>query len=58
MLTLRGKVVTADDMHCQRQVAQQATDQGGDYMLALKGNQGTLRGDVQLFLDDRATLVF
>ena len=25
MLSLRGKVVTADPMHCQRQVAQSAT---------------------------------
>ena len=55
MLTLRGKVVTADAMHCQRQVAQQVIEQGGDYALALKGNQGKLRDDVQLFLDDPST---
>ena len=55
MLTLRGKVVTADAMHCQRQVAQQVIEQGGDYALALKGNQATLRDDVQLFLDDPST---
>ena len=55
MLTLRGKVVTADAMHCQRQVAQQVIEQGGDYALALKGNQGSLRDDVQLFLDDPST---
>ena len=29
-------------------------DQGGDYALALKGNQGTLHDDVRLFLDDPA----
>ena len=40
MLTLRGKVVTADALHCQRQVAQQVIEQGGDYAMALKGNQG------------------
>ena len=55
MLTLWGKVVTADAMHCQRQVAQQMIEQGGDYALALKGNQGHLRDDVQLFRDDPAT---
>ena len=38
-------------MHCQRAVAQQVVEQGGDYALALKGNQGTL-DDVKLFLDD------
>ena len=42
-------------MHCQRQVAQQVIEQGGDYALALKGNQGSLRDDVQLFLDDPST---
>ena len=57
MLNLTGKVVTADAMHCQRQLAQQVVAQGGDYALALKGNQGTLHDDVKLFLDDPATPV-
>jgi predicted transposase YbfD/YdcC len=30
-----------------REIAQQILDQGGDYVLALKGNQGTLHADVQ-----------
>jgi len=34
-------------MGCQREIAQQILDQGGDSVLALKGNQGTLHGDVQ-----------
>ncbi len=55
LLNLRGKVVTADAMHCQRQVAQQVVAQKGDYALALKGNQGRLRDDVQLFLEDPDT---
>ena len=49
MLTLRNTVVTADAMHCQRQIAHQVVEQGGDYVLALKGNQGSLRDDVELF---------
>ena len=32
-------------------------EQGGDYVLALKGNQGSLQDDVGLFLDDPATPV-
>ena len=55
MLTLRDKVVTADAMHCQSQAAPQVIEQGGDYALASKGNQGTLQDDVRLFLDDPAT---
>lgn len=54
MLSLEGVVVTADAMACQRDIAQQVTDQGGDYVLALKGNQGSLFQDAKLFLDDPA----
>jgi len=46
--------VTTDALNCQRAIAQQIVDQGGDYALALKGNQGTLHDDVSLFLDDPA----
>ena len=52
MLSLKGTIVTADALNCQRAIAQQIVDQGGDYALALKGNQGTLHDDVMLFLDD------
>ena len=57
MLTLPGKAVAADAMHCQRQIAQQVIEQDGerDYALARKGNQGSLRDDVPLFLEDPAT---
>ena len=57
MLALPGMVVTADAMHCQRRLSQQVLDQGADYVLALKGNQGSLNDDVRLFLDDSATAV-
>ena len=54
MLSLKGTIVTTDALNCQRAIAQQIVDQGGDYALALKGNQGTLHDDVKLFLDDPA----
>jgi len=52
MLALKGCVVTVDAMGCQRAIARQIVDQGGDHALALKGNQGTLHDDVRQFLDD------
>ena len=55
MLRLKGTIVTADALNCQRTIAQQIVDQGGDYALALKGNQGTLHNDVVLHLDDPAS---
>ena len=54
MLALKGTIVTADALNCQRAIAQQIVDQQGDYALALKGNQGTLHDDVILLLDDPA----
>jgi len=47
--------VTTDALNCQRAIAQQIVDQEGDYVLALKGNQGNLHDDVSRFLDDPAS---
>ena len=52
MLSLEGSIVTVDALNCQREIAQQVIDQKGDYVMALKGNQGTLHDDVRTFLDD------
>jgi hypothetical protein len=54
MLSLKGTIVTTDALNCQRPIAEQIVAQGGDYVLALKGNQGTLHDDVRLHLDDPA----
>lgn len=47
-LAISGCIVTIDAMGCQREIASQIVEQGGDYVLALKGNQGTLQEDVVL----------
>src|SRR3954471_20074608 len=47
LLDLREKVVTADAMGCQREVAQTIVEQGGDYVLAVKDNQPTLHAEVR-----------
>ncbi len=52
MLSLDGCIVTADALNCQRHTAEGIIDQGGDYVLASKGNQETLFDDVKTFLDD------
>jgi hypothetical protein len=54
MLSLTSTIVTADAMNCQRAIAAQVVAQGGDYVPALKGNQGTLHADVRLYIDDLA----
>ncbi|VAW90184.1 Transposase, IS4 family [hydrothermal vent metagenome] len=45
-LDISGAVVTIDAMGCQKKIAQQITQQEGNYVLSLKGNQGTLHDDV------------
>ena len=49
MMTIEGAVVTIDAMGCQRAIAQKIKDKKADYIIALKGNQGTLHEDVRLF---------
>ncbi|PON11052.1 ISAs1 family transposase, partial [Candidatus Entotheonella serta] len=52
MLDLSGATVTIDAMGCQKEIAQVITEQGADYVVALKTNHSTLYDDVKLFLDD------
>lgn len=49
MLAIDGAIVTIDAMGCQRAITRKIVDKKADYVLALKGNQGTLREDVELF---------
>ncbi len=51
MLRLKGTIVTAEALNGQRAITQQIVDRGGDYALALKGNQGTVHDDVMLIFD-------
>ena len=47
MLMIRDCIVSIDAMGCQTEIANTIIEQGADYVLALKGNQGTLYDDVQ-----------
>lgn len=50
MLEVKGCIVTIDAMGTQTKIAQQIVERGGDYVLALKGNQGNLCEDVDYLL--------
>ncbi len=58
MLEIRGAIVTIDAMGCQRDIAQKIVDKKADYVLALKGNQGSLREDVELFATEQKATGF
>ena len=51
VLDVSGCIVTTDAMGCQTEIAQTVVDSDGDYVLALKGNQGQLHEDVKLLFD-------
>jgi predicted transposase YbfD/YdcC len=47
LLDLKGALVTIDAIGCQKAIAQQIVDKGGDYLLAVKANQEHLLDDIQ-----------
>jgi predicted transposase YbfD/YdcC len=47
LLDLQGALVTIDAMGCQKEIAKKIVAAGGDYVLAVKGNQEHLLEDVQ-----------
>ena len=53
MLIIEGAIVTIDAMGCQRAIAGKIVEKKADYVLALKGNQGTLCEDVAVFVAEQ-----
>ncbi len=58
LLAIEGAIITIDAMGCQRDIAQKVVEKKADYMLALKGNQGSLREDVELFVAEQKAAGF
>ncbi len=58
MLAIEGAIVTIDAMGCQRDIVQKVVDKKADYVLALKGNQGSLREDVETFVAEQKAAGF
>jgi len=52
-LNIKNTIVTIDAMGTQTEIAKQIITQKGDYLLALKGNQGTLHKDVEDYFADK-----
>ncbi len=53
MVAIEGAIITIDAMGCQRNIAQKIIDKKADYVLALKGNQGSLHEDVELLVAEQ-----
>lgn len=51
ILDIKGAVVTIDAAGCHKVIVEQIREQDGDYLIALKGNQGTLHSEVVNYFD-------
>lgn len=49
LLDIEGTTITLDAGGCHKEVAEMIRGKGADYIFALKGNQGTLLGEVENF---------
>ena len=58
MLVVEGAIITIDAMGCQRAIARKIIEKKADYVFGLKGNQGSLREDVELFVTEQRTKNF
>jgi predicted transposase YbfD/YdcC len=54
-LDVTGCLVTADALNCQVKTAERILEKGGDYLLAIKGNQPGLYDDIVKLFDDLTT---
>jgi predicted transposase YbfD/YdcC len=51
LLDLKGAIVTLDALGCQKEIVAQIVDQGGDYVISVKGNQEKLQRAVHAAFD-------
>lgn len=58
LLDIDGATVTIDAIGCQKKIARQIDDQGADYVLAVKANQGRMHEQLKLTLDEAIALDF
>lgn len=53
LIDVAGTIVTIDAAGCQKTIAAKVVDGGGDYVLALKGNQGNLHKSVEEWITEQ-----
>lgn len=58
LLDLKDKIVTADAMGCQKEIARTIVDKGGDYVLSAKDNQPNLKAGIEAAFDKAANKPF
>ncbi len=51
IIEITGCIVTIDAMGCQKEIVKEIVDKRADYVISLKGNQGTLHQEIKDYLD-------
>jgi predicted transposase YbfD/YdcC len=57
LLDVSGCIVTIDAMGCQKDIARLIIEESGDYVLALKANQGQLYQEVKELFEDESLVI-
>jgi predicted transposase YbfD/YdcC len=55
-LNIKGHIITTDAMGTQREIVKKIRKKSADYVLALKGNQGSLHEDIKQYFADNDLL--
>ena len=58
LIDIHGAIITIDAMGTQTAIAEQIVEGGGDYLLALKGNQGTLHDGIIDYIHEQTKTDF
>ena len=51
-MDIKGKIITADSLHCQRDTCREIIEHKGSYVIGLKKNQKTFYEEIELFIND------
>lgn len=58
ILTIQGCIVSIDAMGCQKSIAEEIVEKGGEYVLAVKGNQEKLHDEICNFFEQAEAVNF
>lgn len=52
MFEIKGAIITADAIHCQKETIKEIVEKEGEYIIQIKENQKSLYQDIRLLFDD------
>lgn len=56
LLDIKGCLIVADALNCQTKTAETIIENGGDYLLSVKGNHSNLEAEIADFVEDECLL--